>query len=119
MIHYKQMDKADRDPSQALRAEDECRQLIVAVPEQQVRRREPSSCCAIFRKRWPKASIRSAISITSAARNSAAANRFSRLVDQYPLYSKADEALWELGDSYSAHGHPLPQGGRRRLRHAS
>src|SRR6202045_1321174 len=32
MIHYKQMDKADRDPSQALRAEDECRQLIVEFP---------------------------------------------------------------------------------------
>ncbi len=32
MIHYKQMDKADRDPNQALRAEDECRQLIVQFP---------------------------------------------------------------------------------------
>src|ERR1700688_5010896 len=29
MIHYKQMDKVDRDQSQAIRAEDECRQLIV------------------------------------------------------------------------------------------
>src|SRR5437879_2322390 len=28
MIHYKQMEKADRDALQALRAEDECRQLI-------------------------------------------------------------------------------------------
>src|SRR6202451_2398255 len=32
MIHYKQMDKTDRDPNQALRAEDECRQLIVQFP---------------------------------------------------------------------------------------
>ena len=32
MIHYKEMDKADRDPSQALRAEDECRQLMVQYP---------------------------------------------------------------------------------------
>ena len=32
MIHYKQMDKADRDPNQALRAEDECRQLIMQFP---------------------------------------------------------------------------------------
>src|SRR6202171_1780722 len=32
MIHYKQMEKADRDPSQAMRAEDECRQLIVQFP---------------------------------------------------------------------------------------
>src|ERR1700728_416435 len=31
-IHYKQMDKADRDPDHALRAEQECRQLIVQFP---------------------------------------------------------------------------------------
>ena len=36
--------------------------------------------------------------------NPAAANRLSRLVDQYPLYSRADEALWELGDSYTRMG---------------
>src|SRR5271155_2356862 len=32
MIHFKQMDKVDRDQSQAIRAEDECRQLIVQFP---------------------------------------------------------------------------------------
>src|SRR5580700_10949512 len=32
MIHYKQMEKADRDPNNALRAEQECRQLIVQFP---------------------------------------------------------------------------------------
>ena len=32
MIHYKQMDKSDRDQSQAIRAEDECRQLVVQFP---------------------------------------------------------------------------------------
>src|SRR5579864_7260533 len=31
-IHYKQMDKADRDSSQATRAEDECRQVLVQFP---------------------------------------------------------------------------------------
>ena len=36
-IHYKQMEKADRDPLHAMRAEDECRQLLAAVPQQQVR----------------------------------------------------------------------------------
>ncbi|PYT14070.1 MAG: hypothetical protein DMG59_18400, partial [Acidobacteria bacterium] len=32
MIHYKQMEKADRDPNNALRAEQECRQLLVQFP---------------------------------------------------------------------------------------
>src|SRR3984893_17766963 len=32
MIHYRHMEKADRDMSQAVRAEDECRQLLVQFP---------------------------------------------------------------------------------------
>src|SRR6266403_1518636 len=32
MIHYRQMDKPDRDNQQGLRAEDECRQLLVQFP---------------------------------------------------------------------------------------
>ena len=31
-IHYKQMEKSDRDPMHAFRAEDECRQLLVQFP---------------------------------------------------------------------------------------
>src|SRR5687767_4993793 len=31
-IHYRQMEKADRDPQHALRAEDECRQVLVQFP---------------------------------------------------------------------------------------
>src|SRR3954467_2421179 len=32
MIHYKQMEKADRDPMHALRAEQECKQLVLQFP---------------------------------------------------------------------------------------
>src|SRR5579872_1496396 len=32
MIHYRQMDKADRDPNNALRAEQECRTLLTQFP---------------------------------------------------------------------------------------
>src|SRR5213593_1073776 len=31
-IHYRQMEKPDRDPHDAVRAEDECRQLLVQFP---------------------------------------------------------------------------------------
>jgi outer membrane protein assembly factor BamD len=40
----------------------------------------------------------------------ASSNRFAGLVDQYPLYSRADEALWQEADSYShlgTRGRPL------------
>ena len=50
MIHYRQMEKADRDPLHAVRAEDECRNLLAAVPELASSLRARSSCCGIFRK---------------------------------------------------------------------
>jgi outer membrane protein assembly factor BamD len=36
--------------------------------------------------------------------NPAAANRLKALTDQYPLFSNADDALWQLGDAYSKMG---------------
>jgi len=38
--------------------------------------------------------------------NPAAANRLRRVVDQYPLFSGADEALWEMADSWTKMGGP-------------
>jgi outer membrane protein assembly factor BamD len=103
LIHYKQMDKADRDAAQALRAEDECRALLVQypnskyVPEAQQRLRDIQEALA-------DGEMRVGTFYHSKGSNPAAANRLSRLVDQYPLYSRADEALWELGDSYARMG---------------
>jgi len=99
MIHYKQMEKSDRDANQAFRAEDECRALITTFPNstfvpetQQLLRNIQESLAerdylvgAFYIKRGD---------------NSAATSRLSHLVEQYPLYSKADEALWELGQAY-------------------
>jgi outer membrane protein assembly factor BamD len=104
-IHYKQMDKADRDASQELRAEDECRQLITTfpnskfVPEAQKRVREVQEAIA-------QGEFMVGDFYHQRGRNPAAANRFTRLVDQYPLYSGSDEALWEMADSYSKMGGP-------------
>jgi len=103
MIHYKQMDKPDRDPSQALRAEDECRTMAVQypnskyIPEVQQRLRDIQETLA-------EGEMRVGTFYHSKGSNPAAANRLARLVDQYPLYSRADEALWELGDSFERMG---------------
>jgi outer membrane protein assembly factor BamD len=99
MIHYRQMEKSDRDQNQALRAEDECRTLITQFPNstfvpatQQLLRNIQESLAegeflvgSFYLKRGD---------------NSAASSRFGHLVDQYPLYSRADEALWDLGQTY-------------------
>jgi outer membrane protein assembly factor BamD len=103
MIHYKQMEKADRDTAQATRAEDECRNLLVQfpnskfAPEAQQRLREIQEVIA-------DGEMRRGTFYHTKGSHPAAANRLQALADQYPLYSQADEANWLLGDSYSKMG---------------
>jgi len=102
-IHYRQMDKPDRDTTQALRAEDECRQLLVQFPNSKYAP-EAEQHLRDIQEAIAEGEFRVGTFYHNKGSNPAAANRLSRLVDQYPLYSKADEALWELGDSYSRMG---------------
>lgn len=102
-IHYKQMDKSDRDITQTLRAEDECRQLLVQFPNSKF---APQAAQRLRDIQESLAEHEFVVGHFYWKRdmNPAAANRFDALVDQYPLYSKADEALYEAGDSYSKMG---------------
>ena len=103
LIHYKQMEKADRDQNQALRAEDECRQLLVQfpnstfVPQTQQLLRNIQEALA-------DAEFKVGTFYYKRGDNSAAANRMAHLVEQYPLYSHADDALWDAGDAYGRMG---------------
>ncbi len=100
-IHFKQMEKPDRDYTHAKRAEDEYRQLIQTypdsklVPEAKQRLREVQEILGdreykIGRFYYLRQSYPAAIA------------RLKTLADQYPLYSNAEEALWLLGQSYEA-----------------
>ena len=98
-IHYQQMEKPDRDFTHAMRAEQEYRALILGwpdsklVPEAQQRLREVQEVLAerefgighfyYLRPAYP-----------------AAIARLRSLVDRYPMYSRADEALYLVGQSY-------------------
>jgi outer membrane protein assembly factor BamD len=103
MIHYRQMEKSDRDPSQAMRAEDECRQLIVQFPNSKFVD-ETQQLLRNIQEALADGEYKVGFFYYKRGSNFAAANRFTRVLDQYPLYSKADEALWEMGDSYSRLG---------------
>lgn len=102
-IHYKQMDKPDRDPIHAIRAEDECRQLLLQypnskfAPETQQKLRDVQENLAAHE-------YATAMFYHHKGSFPAAANRFTGLVDQYPLFSQADEALWIMADSYNHMG---------------
>src|SRR5581483_7163217 len=102
-IHYKQMDKPDRDEQQSLRAEDECRQLLVQFPNSKFVP-EVQQLLRNIQEAIGEGEFRVGAFYHKKGSNPAAANRLQRLVDQYPLYSHSDEALWDLADSYSKMG---------------
>ena len=111
-IHYQQMEKPDRDFTHAARAEEEYRALITQwpdsklVPEAKARLREVQEVLAerefrvgrfyYLRESYP-----------------AAEARLESLVDKYPLYSQADEALFLLGQSYEGSAERIRASGMR------
>ncbi len=102
-IHYKQMEKADRDNTQAQRAEDECRQLVVQFPNSKFLPQAQQMLRNTQEVLGDK-EFRTGAFYHTKGSFPAAANRLAFVADQYPLYSGADEALWQLGDSYTKMG---------------
>jgi outer membrane protein assembly factor BamD len=98
-IHYRQMEKPDRDYNQAMRAAEEYKSLISTypdsplVPEAKQRLREVQELLAERQYR---------IAHFYFLRDNLAASqaRMESLIDSYPLYSQIDEALYELGMLY-------------------
>jgi outer membrane protein assembly factor BamD len=102
-IHYKQMEKADRDQNQALRAEDECRTLITQFPNSKFVP-ETQQLLRNIQEALADGEFLVGTFYFKRGDNSASASRLSHLVEQYPLYSKADEALWQMGQAYGRLG---------------
>jgi outer membrane protein assembly factor BamD len=103
MIHYRQMDKVDRDPKYAYRAEDECRQMLVQFPNSQFAPRAQQLLRNI-QEVLADSEYRVGAFYHKKGSFPAAANRLQAVTDQYPLFSHSDDALWTLGDAYSKMG---------------
>ena len=103
IIHYKQMDKPDRDSNEALRAEQECRQVLTQFPNSKF---APEVEQLLRNVQEVLATSEMGVGDFQHRRGAlaSAANRLGGVVDQYPLYSRADEALWLAGDSYARLG---------------
>jgi outer membrane protein assembly factor BamD len=99
-IHYRQMEKPDRDTDQALRADEECRQLLVQFPNSKFAPQAQQRLRNIQEVLGEHEYRIGAFYFTKGSYPAAAA-RLQGLADQYPLFSRADEALWRLADSYS------------------
>ncbi len=103
MIHYRQMEKADRDNMHALRAEDECRQLLVQFPNSKFAPRA-SQLLRNIQEAIAEGEMRVGDFYYKKQSWAASSNRFQSLSDQYPLFSRADEALYKMGDAYERMG---------------
>jgi outer membrane protein assembly factor BamD len=95
-IHIKQMEKPDRDPKQALLAEQECKQLLLQFPNS-VFAAEAAQKLRNIQEVLAEGEFRTGMFYANRGSNNAAANRLGGVADQYPLYSRADEALWREG----------------------
>jgi outer membrane protein assembly factor BamD len=110
-IHYEEMEKPDRDYTHAKRAEEEYRALIQEYPDSKLvpkakqRLREVQEVLAqreydIGRFYFTRTAYPAAIA------------RLKTLVERYPLYSGADQALFLLGQSYEAEIEIVRKNGR-------
>jgi outer membrane protein assembly factor BamD len=98
-IHYQQMEKADRDPTHAKRAEDEYRKVILQYPESKL---IPEAKRKLLEVQEVLADREFGVGRFYYLRESYPASiaRLQSLIDKYPLYSRADEALYLLGQNY-------------------
>ena len=98
-IHFKEMEKADRDPTHARRAEEEYRQMILQFPDSPL---VPEAKQRLLEVQEVLAQREYIIGHFYYLRDSypAAIARLKSVADTYPLYSGADEALYELGGAY-------------------
>ena len=98
MAHYRQMEKPDRDRTQARDAEDEFQTFLQKYPndplvekaEQHLREVQEVLAEGDYRIGY--------FYFYTKGDKRAAASRLVSVVSRYPLYSKADHALWMLGN---------------------
>ncbi len=102
-IHYKQMDKPDRDTNHALRAQEECQQLLKQFPNSKFAK-ETEQKLRNIQEVLAQAEYRVGEFYHQRGSFPAAANRLRAVSDQYPLFSQSDQALWDLADAYHRMG---------------
>ena len=98
-MHYRQMEKPDRDYAEAAHAADEYRTLIQQYPDSPL---VPQAKQKLREVHEVLAERQFRIAHFYYLRDNLAASqaRLESLIESYPLYSNVDEALFELGQLY-------------------
>jgi outer membrane protein assembly factor BamD len=105
-IYYQQMEKPDRDYTNALQAETEYRNMInmypdsTLVPQAKQRLRDVQEVLA-------EREAQIGFYYQSRENYNAAIARLETVADTYPIYSKSDQVLIAIGDSYAGLAHEV------------
>lgn len=103
-IYYKQMEKPDRDPTNAIRAQEEYRAMILQYPDStlipQAKQRLREVQEVLGDHEFDIGSF-----YQTRMNYAASIARLQSLIDTYPLYSRVDEALLDVGDAYASQAH--------------
>ena len=105
-IYYQQMEKPDRDFTNAQRAEQEYRDMINQFPDSTL---VPRAKQKLRDVQEVMAERETQIGLYYDSRENfvAAIARLETVVDTYPLYSKSDQALLGIGDAYAGQAHVI------------
>ena len=103
-IYYQQMEKPDRDYNNALSAEKEYRTMINMFPDSPLIPRAKQKLRDV---QEVLAERETQIGLYYEAKENYTASiaRLATVVDTYPLYSRSDQALIAIGDSYAGMAH--------------
>jgi outer membrane protein assembly factor BamD len=105
-IYYQQMEKPDRDYNNAENAEREYRNMINQYPDSTL---VPHAKQKLRDVQEVLAERETSIGLYYQSRENynAAIARLQTVVDTFPLYSKSDQALLGIGDSYAGEAHAI------------
>ena len=105
-IYYQQMEKPDRDYTNAQRAEQEYRVMINQFPDSTLVPRAKQKLRDV-QEVLAERETQIGLYYQSRENYPAAIARLSTVVDTYPLYSKSDQALLGIGDAYAGEGRKI------------
>jgi outer membrane protein assembly factor BamD len=105
-IYYQQMEKPDRDYTNAQRAEEEYRNMLNQFPDSSL---VPRAKQKLRDVQEVLAERETQVGLYYGSRENFPASiaRLQTVVDTFPLYSKSDQALLGIGDAYSGEAHAV------------
>jgi outer membrane protein assembly factor BamD len=99
MTHYKEMEKPDRDRSEARAAEEEFQTFLAKYPNDPLVPKAMQHL-RVVQEVLAEGDFRIGYYYYVKGDRRAAAGRLLSVTKRYPLYSKSDQALWMLGDVF-------------------